>query len=121
MLESLGTNLGFDMAGLWFVSSDHHTRYLAGWFAPDRACSEFHRDSIGRVLQKGKDLPGQIWAAESPVWIEDLQEDAGFLRAPSAKADGLVTGCGEFPSGWATRLSPWSSSSAVRNSAKTGR
>ena len=25
MLESLGTNLGFDMAGLWFVSSDHHT------------------------------------------------------------------------------------------------
>src|ERR1700691_1933844 len=81
MLESLGTNLGFDMAGLWFVSSDHHTRYLAGWYAPDRACVEFHRDSIGRVLQKGKDLPGQIWAAESPVWIEDLQEDTNFLRA----------------------------------------
>ena len=71
MLESLGTNLGFDMAGLWFVSSDHHCRYLAGWYAPDRACIEFHRDSIGRVLQKGKDLPGQIWAAESPCWIED--------------------------------------------------
>jgi len=94
MLESLGTNLGFDMAGLWFVSSDHHTRYLAGWYAPDRACVEFHRDSIGRVLQKGKDLPGQIWAAESPCWIEDLQEDANFLRAGSALADGLVTGWG---------------------------
>ncbi len=94
MLESLGTNLGFDMAGLWFVSSDHHTRYLAGWYAPDRACAEFHRDSIGRVLQKGKDLPGQIWAAESPYWIEDLQEDSNFLRAESAKADGLVTGWG---------------------------
>ena len=94
MLESLGTNLGFDMAGLWFVSSDHHTRYLAGWFAPDRACNEFHKDSIGRVLQKGKDLPGQIWAAESPVWIEDLQEDSTFLRGTSAKADGLVTGWG---------------------------
>ena len=94
MLESLGTNLGFDMAGLWFVSSDHHTRYLAGWFAPDKACTEFHRDSIGRVLQKGKDLPGQIWAAESPVWIEDLQEDPIFLRGASAKADGLVTGWG---------------------------
>ena len=94
MLESLGTNLGFDMAGLWFVSSDHHTRYLAGWYAPDRACVEFHRDSIGRVLQKGKDLPGQIWAAESPCWIEDLQEDSNFLRAKSAQADGLVTGWG---------------------------
>ncbi len=94
MLESLGTNLGFDMAGLWFVSSDHHTRYLAGWFAPDRACNEFHKDSIGRVLQKGKDLPGQIWAAESPCWIEDLQEDSTFLRATSAKADGLITGWG---------------------------
>ncbi len=94
MLESLGTNLGFDMAGLWFVSSDHHTRYLAGWYAPDRACVEFHRDSIGRVLQKGKDLPGQIWAAESPCWIEDLQEDSNFLRATSALADGLVTGWG---------------------------
>ena len=93
MLESLGTNLGFDMAGLWFVSSDHHTRYLAGWF-PGRACAEFHRDSIGRVLQKGKDLPGKIWEAESPCWIEDLQEDSNFLRATSAKADGLVTGWG---------------------------
>ena len=94
MLESLGTNLGFDMAGLWFVSSDHHTRYLAGWFAPDRACREFHRDSIGRVLQKGKDLPGRIWAAESPLWIEDLQSDDNFLRSTSARADGLVTGWG---------------------------
>jgi PAS domain S-box-containing protein len=94
MLESLGTNLGFDMAGLWFVSSDHHTRYLAGWFAPDRACNAFHRDSIGRVLQKGKDLPGQIWAAESPYWIEDLQQDDNFLRAASAEADGLITGWG---------------------------
>ena len=94
MLESLGTNLGFDMAGLWFVSSDHHTRYLAGWYAPDRACAEFHRDSIGRVLQKGKDLPGQIWAAESPCWIEDLQESGNFLRGKSALADGLVTGWG---------------------------
>ena len=94
MLESLGTNLGFDMAGLWFVSSDHHCRYLAGWYAPDRACTEFHRDSIGRVLQKGKDLPGQIWAAESPCWIEDLQGDSNFLRAGSAKTDGLVTGWG---------------------------
>ena len=94
MLESLGTNLGFDMAGLWFVSSDHHCRYLAGWYAPDRACIEFHRDSIGRVLQKGKDLPGQIWAAESPCWIEDLGEDTNFLRATSAKTDGLVTGWG---------------------------
>ena len=94
MLESLGTNLGFDMAGLWFVSSDHHCRYLAGWYAPDRACTEFHRDSIGRVLQKGKDLPGQIWAAESPCWIEDLQDDSNFLRASSAKTDGLITGWG---------------------------
>ena len=94
MLESLGTNLGFDMAGLWFVSSDQHTRYLAGWYAPDRACIEFHRDSIGRVLQKGKDLPGRIWAAESPCWVEDLLQDPNFLRADSAKADGLVTGWG---------------------------
>jgi PAS domain S-box-containing protein len=46
------------------------------------------------VLQKGKDLPGQIWAAESPCWIEDLQEDSNFLRAGSALADGLVTGWG---------------------------
>ncbi len=46
------------------------------------------------MLQKGKDLPGKIWEAESPCWIEDLQEDSNFLRAASAKADGLVTGWG---------------------------
>ncbi len=94
MLESLGTNLGFDMAGLWFVSSGEHARYLAGWYAPDCACAEFHQDSIGRVIEKGKDLPGQIWAAESPCWIEDLQQSTNFLRTPAAVADGLVTGWG---------------------------
>jgi PAS domain S-box-containing protein len=94
MLESLGTNLGFDMAGLWFVSGQHHTRYLAGWYAPDCACAEFHRDSIGRVIEKGRDLPGQIWAAESPRWIEDLRLDPTFLRTTAAIADGLVTGWG---------------------------
>ena len=94
MLECLGTNLGFDMAGLWFVSSGQHTRYLAGWYAPECACAEFHRDSIGRVIEKGKDLPGQIWAAESPCWIEDLQQSSNFLRTAAAVADGLVTGWG---------------------------
>ncbi|HEV2274628.1 MAG TPA: PAS domain S-box protein [Acidobacteriaceae bacterium] len=94
MLESLGTNLGFDMAGLWFVASDQHTRYLAGWYAPDCACAEFHRDSIGRVIEKGKDLPGAIWAAESPCWIEDLQENPDFQRTAAATVDGLVTGWG---------------------------
>lgn len=94
MLECLGANLGIDMAGLWFVSSDQYTRYLAGWYAADRSCEELHRDSIGRVLEKGKDLPGRIWAGESPFWIEDLQQERNFLRAAAAKADGLVTGWG---------------------------
>lgn len=94
MLESLGTNLGFDMAGLWFVSSDQHTRYLAGWYRPECGCAEFHRDSIGRVIEKGQDLPGQVWAAESPCWIEDLRRSPGFLRIKAAQADGLVTGWG---------------------------
>jgi hypothetical protein len=118
MLESLGTNLGFDMAGLWFVSSDHHTRYLAGWYAPDRACAEFHRDSIGRVLQKGKDLPGQIWAAESPCWIENLQESGNFLRRTVCPGGRAGHRPGEFPSASATRSSPWSSSSAARSNGK---
>ncbi len=94
MLESLGTNLGFDMAGLWFVSSDQHTRYLAGWYRPESACAEFHRDSIGRVIEKGKDLPGQVWAAESPIWIEELERSPNFLRSKAAQADGLLTGWG---------------------------
>jgi PAS domain S-box-containing protein len=94
ILESLGTNLGFDMAGLWFVSSDQHTRYLAGWYRPECACAEFHRDSIGRVIEKGKDLPGQVWAAESPCWIEDLAQSPNFLRTQAAQTDGLVTGWG---------------------------
>jgi len=71
MLESLGTNLGFDMAGLWFVAATiTAVTWLAGMLRTAPA-SSFTADSIGRVLQEGKDLPGQIWAAESPCWIED--------------------------------------------------
>ena len=53
MLESLGTNLGFDMAGLWFVSSDHHGIWRAGTLRTGRVL-KFHRDSIGGVLQKAR-------------------------------------------------------------------
>lgn len=94
MLESLGTNLGADMAGLWFVSNGRHARYLAGWYSPGYPCAEFHRDSIGRVIERGKDLPGRIWVAGRPCWMEDVRKDPTFKRAAAAEADGLVTGWG---------------------------
>jgi len=81
------------MAGLWFVSSDHHCRYWRAGTPP-----------IGRVLSSTATASARVGegqgsarpdlAAESPCWIEDLQDDSNFPRAESARADGLVTGWG---------------------------
>ena len=54
MLESLGTNLGFDMAGLWFVRAIITADTWRAGTRRTAACTEFHRDSIGRVIEKGK-------------------------------------------------------------------
>jgi PAS domain S-box-containing protein len=92
LLREVTSFLGFGAGGFWT------------WSAGQITCRHFHRDparvpgtsleqeSRKRVFRPGEGLPGQVWAANSPVWFEDLSQATSFPRLPMAKADGLSSG-----------------------------
>jgi GAF domain-containing protein len=41
------------------------------------------------LLAPGTGLPGQVWLAREPVWIEDVGEDPHFIRASAGRSEGL--------------------------------
>lgn len=95
VLESLGTNLGWDVAGIWVVDGEEPLmRFHSGWSAPEHGSPELAKENPHRWIARGEDLPGRIWALGTPSWIEDVRQDANFTRRASAKLDSLVTGWG---------------------------
>jgi signal transduction histidine kinase len=60
------------------------------------AQEEFYAVSRGAAFPPGVDLPGRAWVGREPVWIQDLTDDPGFTRAPTAARVGLH-GAAAFP------------------------
>ncbi len=87
LLEALCRNLHWQAAEAWKVEGDG-MRLSAHWYGE---AGLPHFESAGRnlVLASGNGLPGQAWMSGKPVWIENVQQDAGFLRTGAAQLDGL--------------------------------
>jgi len=55
--------------------------------------SEFEKFKEATVkFSQDRDLAGKVLATQQPVWVENVQQEDGFLRQAEAKALGLVTG-----------------------------
>jgi signal transduction histidine kinase len=95
ILEIVCRRMSYEVGALWQLDSDGrrlHCTHL--WHDSDCAVSEFVRASLAVTLEPGSGLPGRIWASREPAWIEELSEDADFVRRPAAQSDGLRSGFG---------------------------
>ena len=64
------------------------------WHDDSPDLSTFTLKSRGMSFPPGAGLPGRVWVSKQPVWVRDLAEDPGFLRAPLARESGLRSGVG---------------------------
>ena len=64
-----------------------------GYYGPEKAGGE-SMDSASRdtYLPRGAGLPGLAWQRQASVFMNDLSEAAGFVRAEEAAASGLKRG-----------------------------
>ena len=61
------------------------------WPAEDGRPDEFHRASVEMKPSRGEGVPGTVWHAGAPVWIEDVRKAPSFRRARAARRSGLLS------------------------------
>ncbi|HEX6983980.1 MAG TPA: GAF domain-containing protein, partial [Planctomycetaceae bacterium] len=89
--------LGWDMGLLWRVDEQAGVlRCVEVCRGPTSTADDFERDTRGRSFPPGVGLPGQVWAAETLVWVSDVTAGTLFPRGPAAFRAGLRAAVG-FP------------------------
>jgi len=97
ILEILCRNLSCTCAQLWRVDRQAGIlRRSAGWCNATMRQADFEALAQFDSLERGVGLPGRIWQSRRPAWIEQIEVDPNFPRAPLARSIGLESAFG-FP------------------------
>ena len=89
ILQVLCSELQFDVSAFWMASEDGVLRCVEFWHASGPSVSAFAEETRSRAFTPGVGLPGRVWSAAAPAWVEDVVRDSNFPRAPVAARVGL--------------------------------
>jgi PAS domain S-box-containing protein len=62
------------------------------WYTRETGLDGFRAVTESTTFNLGVGLPGEVWATQQRVWLDDVTEDGRFLRAAAARAVGLKAG-----------------------------
>jgi PAS domain S-box-containing protein len=98
VLRAVCEALGWELGIVWTLDREGESLgFVEAWSAPGVEVGEFERLSSRRTFGRGDaGLPGRVWEAGAPVWVEDLAADETFPRSPLAERAGLHAAVG-FP------------------------
>jgi PAS domain S-box-containing protein len=93
LLETICTNLSWQLAALWSVTSDQNELHcVANWqTSSSPGTAEFEAASRRFHFHLGEDLPGKVWASKQPIWVSDFGRDASFPRSSLAALGSIHT------------------------------
>ena len=90
VLRAVCECLGWDLGALWVVDrSAWVLRCAAAWHEPAHDLGEFVAACRRLTPAHGQALPGRVWEAGGPVWVEDLAAYPHSARAAVARRLGL--------------------------------
>ncbi len=90
VLEFLCESDGWDCAAIWLIEPGGRQLYTAAlWSRPDLDASKFHERMHELRFERGHGAPGRAWREGEVVWVADLFDETGFVRAETAAASGL--------------------------------
>jgi PAS domain S-box-containing protein len=95
ILETICTSLDWDFGAFWRL--DPYTQRLrcaATFCRSPLAFPRFETTTREESLERGSLLAGRVWSDAQPVWIEDVDREAGFRRHDVAGDEGLRTAFG---------------------------
>jgi len=93
ILSSLGENLRWSYGAFWLTDNESGTMRLVGTWSAGQL-PDF--DEATRTMKGTRDsgFPGRVWAAGTPVWIEDIHMDSNMSRREAALKSGLHSAIG---------------------------
>ena len=92
LLAAIARPLGRQLAHFWDQGDDGKLRCVAGWREEGFEAAEFEQASRELVLEPGRGLPGEVWAARTPAWLGDARQAGTFLREREAQRAGIRGG-----------------------------
>jgi GAF domain-containing protein len=97
VLQILCEGLEQEVGVIWKLNLAENRLECADiWQRPGPALEEFMNVSFGMFFAQTIGLPGRVWAARQPAWLEDIEKDLNSPRRKAALACGLHSGIG-FP------------------------
>ncbi|HVE80002.1 MAG TPA: PAS domain S-box protein, partial [Gemmatimonadaceae bacterium] len=99
VFEIVGERLGWEVGAFWTVEeggAGEALRLAGMWRCGGVPPGALERASEGLAFRRGRGLPGRVWERGEPVWVEDVGEDAEFVRGEAADEDGM-RGAMAFP------------------------
>src|SRR4030095_971815 len=63
------------------------------WLCGGPELADFRAASEKNQFPPGVGLPGRVWQAKAPAWVDDVRDDANFPRSAGGKA-GVPTAAG---------------------------
>ena len=92
-LQQICDATGWDYGEAWVPDAGgEFLKDTPVWHARDRRPDVFEPMAQGMRFSMGKGLPGRVWASRRPEWLDDLSDDAVFVRADAAARCGLKAG-----------------------------
>jgi len=96
LLKAIGTHLGWRITALWEVNPDENSIcQVSYWHDAAATGTEFEEQSRDLRFPPGQGFPGEVWAQNKPIWINDFGLD-NFPRSASAARENLHSAFG-FP------------------------
>jgi len=92
VLDAICDELGWSAGLMWAVDSHAGVlRFMDIHSVPSEDITTFAEMSRSMTFESGRGLPGRVWSAAEPAWIEALETDEDFPRIDAARRDGLVS------------------------------
>ncbi len=96
LLETIGSVGHWQTGALWLVDESTQTLRCVDVWRNAAALEPFEIATRSSSFQRGVGLPGRVWAAAEPVWVDDVAVDTNLPRAALAGQVGVHSALG-FP------------------------
>lgn len=90
VLEFICESDGWDCAVIWLIdTTGTQLEPLSIWSRPGLNAATFRERVHQLRFARGRGMPGRAWARDEVIWVADILDETGVLRAEAATRAGL--------------------------------